>query len=181
MIRTPLSLALAAALCGVPGAAAAQNAASDTVMVEVENSAGEDAGTAEFEQLRHGLLVRLRLTNLTEGGHGVHLHETGACSPDLKAAGSHYNPLGSAHGFDAKGGYHVGALTNVFAGADGIAKADIFVPQVSLHGPENDRYPFTLKDDDGTALMIHADEDDYVSMSSAGAREACGVVFAPEG
>lgn len=149
----------------------------DTVSVSVTNAQGKDAGTVTFEQMQHGVVIRARLMNLTEGGHGFHLHETGKCSPDFKAAGGHYNPLGSGHGFDTENGYHVGDLPNIFAGADGIAQADLFVPQVTLRAKNGRTYPFTLDDADGSALIIHADTDDYVNMASAGAREACGVIF----
>lgn len=181
MIRNKAAFALAAALFATPAATiSAQPSAMDaTKTVRISNADGAAAGTIEFEQMRHGVLVRVRLENLTPGGHAVHLHETGKCSPDFKAAGGHYDPLSSNHGFDADGGYHVGDLPNVYAGQDGVAKADMFIPQVNLEGPANDRYPFTLKDDDGTAIIVHEQEGNYVDMDSAGGREACGVVFAP--
>ncbi len=146
--------------------------------VEVVLADGTPAGTVEFEEMRQGLVVRARLKNLTVGGHGVHLHQTGSCSPDFKAAGSHLDPVDAKHGFDGSGDYHVGDLSNIFAGTDGVAQADFFVPQVTLQARANKRYPFTLDDRDGTAIMIHADEDNYIDMDSAGGREACGVIFA---
>lgn len=184
MNAKPRALACAAALLASPATTAlAQHEKHEkhegTQTARIANADGENAGTIEFEQMRHGVLVRVRLENLTPGGHAVHLHETGRCSPDFKAAGGHYDPLDASHGFDAGGGYHVGDLPNVYAGADGIAKADMFIRQVSLHGPEDDLYPFTLKDDDGTAIIIHEQAGNYVDMDSAGGREACGVVFAP--
>ena len=51
------------------------------------------------------------------------------------------------------------------------------MPQVSLTGPENDRYPFTLQDADGSAIMVHARADDYRNMASSGERAACGVII----
>ncbi|MEE4154418.1 MAG: superoxide dismutase family protein [Erythrobacter sp.] len=185
MIAKQTALACAAALLASPAATAlaehhkGQHDSQAAETARITNADGEDAGTIEFEQMRHGVLVRLRLQNLTPGGHAVHLHTTGQCSPDFKAAGGHYDPLSSSHGFDAAGGYHVGDLPNVYAGQDGTAKADMFIPQVSLKGPANDRYPFTLRDDDGTAIIVHAQEGNYVDMDSAGGREACGVIFAP--
>ncbi len=184
MIATRSAFMLAAALCTSPaaitGAVAAQNSESrDTQSVRLSNADGEAAGTAEFKQVRHGVIISLDLENLTPGPHGLHIHETGACTPDFEAAGGHYDPLGAAHGFASEGGYHVGDLPNIHVGADGTARGDVFVQQVTLSGPDNGRYPFTLRDSDGSAIMIHAKADDYRSMDSAGGREACGVVFAP--
>ena len=149
-----------------------------SIEVSLRTADGTDAGIATVTQTEHGVVIVADLKNLTPGAHGFHIHETGACAPDFGAAGSHYNPLGSEHGFDGEGGYHVGDLPNIYAGEDGTASAEIFVPQINLMGPDNDRYPFTLSDDDGSALMVHANADDYSDMSSAGGREACGVIVA---
>ncbi|MEM7689560.1 MAG: superoxide dismutase family protein [Pseudomonadota bacterium] len=183
-IKQHAALILTAAL-GTAAATAAPLAAQalggpdeqDKRIVEVTTADGAQVGTIEFEQMRHGLVVRARLTGLTEGGHGVHLHQTGSCSPDFKAAGGHIDPLDAGHGFDGNGGYHVGDLPNIFAGADGVAKADFFVPQMTLRDKTSESFPFTLNDADGSAIIIHADEDNYIDMDSAGGREACGVIF----
>lgn len=169
----------ALALAAVP-LAAQEMQAQQRVEAEVKTADGRDAGTVSFEQAEHGVLVVARLQNLEPGPHGFHIHETGACSPDFKAAGSHYDPLGAEHSFAAAGGYHVGDLPNVHVGADGTATSEFFVPQVTLAGPENDRYPFTLDDADGSAIMVHASADDYAAMDSAGARAACGVIVPAE-
>lgn len=154
----------------------AMQADNDMVEVSLRTADGGDAGTATFEQAMHGVVISLDLKNLTPGPHGLHIHETGACTPDFKAAGGHYNPINAEHGFDTEGGYHVGDLPNISVAADGTARGDVFVPQVSLTGPENDRYPFTLSDADGSAIMVHAQADDYRAMDSSGDRAACGVI-----
>jgi Cu-Zn family superoxide dismutase len=177
----PLVALAAASSALAPAAFAHDDGDSMTHTVAMRNADGQDAGTIEFEQMRHGVLLRARLKNLTEGTHGLHLHQTGACSPDFKAAGGHYDPVGAEHGFASEGGYHVGDLPNVVAGADGMAEADILVPQVTLRDTGDAGYPYILDDADGTAVMIHAEADDYADMSSAGAREACGVVFPASG
>ena len=146
------------------------------VEVNLRTSDGGDAGTATFKQAMHGVVITLDLKNLSPGPHGFHIHETGACTPDFKAAGGHYNPINAEHGFDSEGGYHVGDLPNIAVASDGTARGDVFVPQVSLTGPENDRYPYTLRDADGSAIMVHAQADDYRAMASSGDRAACGVI-----
>lgn len=182
----PLSfLPAAAALCALTLAAAPSHAdhhePKGMVEAKVTTADGRDAGMVTFEQGEHGVLVVAHLKNLSQGPHGFHIHETGACTPDFKAAGSHYNPLDAEHGFESEGGYHVGDLPNVHVGADGTAMTEFFVPQVTLTGPENDRYPYTLDDADGSAIMIHASGDDYVRMDSAGERAACGVIVPKRG
>lgn len=176
---TPSHRRIAAALCAFALAApplAAQQVQTEQREVSLQTADGGDAGTVTFEQTEHGVLVVAQLRNLSRGPHGFHIHETGACSPDFKAAGSHYDPLGAEHGFKSSGGYHVGDLPNVHVGADGTAMTEFFVPQVTLTGAENDRYPFTLDDSDGSAIMVHASGDDYIRMDSAGERVACGVI-----
>lgn len=164
-----------------PAAQPAESAADRPVEASLRTAEGRDAGTVTFAQAEHGVLVVARLKNLAPGPHGFHIHETGACAPDFKAAGGHYNPLGSEHGFDAPGGYHVGDLPNVHVAADGTATSEFFVQQVTLAGPQDERYPYTLADADGSAIMVHAAGDDYVRMDSAGERAACGVIVSAEG
>ncbi|MEE4206457.1 MAG: superoxide dismutase family protein, partial [Erythrobacter sp.] len=127
-----------------------------SVRADVMTAEGEPAGRVMFEQTDHGVVIKARLMNLSPGEHGFHIHETGACSPDFKAAGGHYDPLRAKHGFDSEGGYHVGDLPNIIVEADGTAAADFFAPQLTLKSYENDRYPFTLDDADGSAVMVHA-------------------------
>jgi Cu-Zn family superoxide dismutase len=169
------------ALAALALPAAAASGQDDMVQVDLRTADGGEAGTATFTQMRHGVVITLELRNLTPGPHGLHIHETGACTPDFKAAGSHYDPIDAEHGFDSEGGYHVGDLPNIHVAADGTARGDVFVQQVTLIGRDNARYPFGLRDADGSALMVHAQGDDYKNMDSSGNREACGVIAPPRG
>jgi len=150
------------------------------VRADVMTAEGEPAGRVVFEQTEHGVVVKARLMNLDPGEHGFHIHETGACRPDFQAAGGHYDPLRAKHGFESDGGYHVGDLPNIIVEADGTAAADFFAPQLTLSPQEDNRYPFTLDDVDGSAIMVHAKGDDYQARppGSTGERVACGVIFA---
>jgi Cu-Zn family superoxide dismutase len=164
----------AAVLLAFP-ALAQQN---EMIEVGLMTAGGENAGTVTFEQVDHGVAITARLENLPEGPHGFHIHETGACEPDFGAAGGHYNPLDAAHGFDSPGGYHVGDLPNVYVAADGTATADFFAPQLTLAEEADDDFPFSLRDADGSAIMVHAQIDDYENEppGSSGDRLACGVI-----
>lgn len=138
---------------------------------------GTDVGTVTFTQTGHGVVMSVAVHGLPAGKHGLHIHQTGACSPDFMAAGGHFNPAAKEHGFHAEGGYHVGDLPNLDVGADGNATAEFFVPGVSIHGPASEMLPYVLHDEDGAAIMIHAATDDYKTMASSGGRQACGVII----
>lgn len=145
---------------------------------QVMTADGQEAGTVTFRQAEHGVVVTAQLRNLPEGPHGFHVHETGACEPDFTAAGGHYNPAGAEHGFDTAEGHHAGDLPNIHVAADGTAAAEVFAPQFTLSSGGGDGAPFALNDEDGSAIMVHAQADDYVSADSAGDRIACGVIAA---
>jgi Cu-Zn family superoxide dismutase len=175
-----------AAMVALPATGLAEDAAadmseSDTRSVALMTADGAEAGTATFRQAHHGVIIALDLANLTPGPHGLHLHETGACTPDFKAAGGHYNPQDAEHGFDTAGGHHVGDLPNIIVADDGTARGDVFVPKVSLTGSDDDHNPNSLSDADGSAIMVHAGADDYRDMASSGDRVACGVIMPPQG
>lgn len=180
MRTIPVFLALAAATAlALP--AAAQD--GDTITAEVVTEDGQNAGTVTLTQVQHGVVVNADLTSLPPGAHGFHIHETGACQPEFTAAGGHYAPTENEHGFDSEKGYHAGDLPNIHVAEDGTAKADFFAPHLTLSAePQNPgEAPFTLRDQDGSAIMVHGAADNYVSADSAGPRIACGVIAAPQG
>jgi Cu-Zn family superoxide dismutase len=106
--------------------------------------------------------------------HGFHIHEKGDCSAaDASSAGGHFNPAGVAHGNPEAPPHHAGDLDNITADANGVARINAHVPNVSLGGdPAHDIL--------NRALVVHADADDYRSQPSgnSGARIACGVITA---
>ncbi len=143
-----------------------------TATAQMKGTDGAEMGTVTIEQGPHGLIIQANLHGLSEGGHGFHIHEFGACEPDFKAAGGHLNLEGRSHGARAIDGSHTGDLPNIYAGPGGVARADVFTDEVTLDGDA----PHTLFDADGSAIIIHAGPDDYLDMASAGARVACGVI-----
>ena len=157
-------LAAAGLMLGLAGAATAQDGMATAALKTAD---GADAGTVTFQEMPAGVLVKADLTGLPPGAHGFHIHQTGACTPDFKAAGEHLAPDGHEHGFGATAEPHAGDLPNIVAGDDGAASAEFL----------DWRLKFTdLMDDDGSAIMVHADPDDYMDKSSAGDRFACGVI-----
>ncbi|MBT2569440.1 superoxide dismutase family protein [Planococcus sp. ISL-110] len=143
--------------------------------VEMMNSDGDSIGTAELSQEDAGVAVVLEIENLEQGMHGIHFHETGLCeAPDFESAGAHFNPTGAMHGKDHPDGPHAGDLPNIEANDDGTVTQEFIAENVTLAiGEEN-----SLLKEGGTALVIHAREDDHTTDPSgdSGDRIACGVV-----
>ncbi len=136
---------------------------------------GVPAGTVQI--LANGGQVSLAVaaTGLAEGEHGFHLHTTGACTrPGFESAGGHLNPLGRTHGSLSDRGPHVGDMPNLTIRSGGSGSATVDLPGTRAQIEE------WLFDDDGTAVIIHAQPDDYRTdpTGNAGARVACGVVQA---
>ena len=153
---------------------ASSAAAQETATANLQNQDGQDVGTVELQQTPNGVLVTANLSNLPAGEHGFHIHETGQCEGDFTSAGGHYSPDGSEHGFLVEGGPHAGDMPNVHVTEGGALTIEYLVGGVSLEeGAEG-----ALRDDDGSAIVIHANADDYESQPSgnAGDRIACGVV-----
>ncbi len=133
---------------------------------------GQAMGEVTLTQTPTGVLIYAEVTGVSPGAHGFHIHGVGACSPDFKAAGSHFAPGGEPHGFLHEDGPHAGDLPNIYAGQDGNARAEYFTAAVTL----DDGADHSLFDEDGSAFVVHAGPDDHVDVASAGARVACGVI-----
>ena len=121
--------------------------------------------------------ISAKITGLTEGKHGFHIHQFGNLIEGCKTAGPHYNPFNRLHGGpeDDEENRHVGDLGNVVAGADGVAEYEIEDHLVSLWG---EHVVF------GRSCVVHANEDDLgkgghelsKTTGNAGGRLACGTI-----
>lgn len=134
---------------------------------------GVPVGTVQVYARGDATFLTVAATGLAPGAHGFHLHTTGTCTaPDFKSAGGHLNPLGRQHGSLNPAGKHLGDLNNLDVGASGTVSEsyDLMVGREALQE--------ALFDADGSAVVIHADPDDYKSdpTGNAGARVACGVL-----
>jgi superoxide dismutase, Cu-Zn family len=173
MRLTAKSLLAAAALSLVASAAGAQDqpagdlAPDGAVMARMKNVDGTDIGTVTLRSMRSGVHVEVDLADLPAGPHGIHIHETGACTPDFEAAGEHLAPDGGEHGFAKTEDAHPGDLPNLVVAEDGTAQAEFMNWRLSFE---------QLLDDDSSAIIVHAREDTYMDPDSAGERLACGVV-----
>ncbi len=177
--------ALGAAAFSAPAFAADQHgdhahAAAEAHAVLIDRARNE-IGHARFQQGQRGVLITIELDTPVEaahGWHGVHLHMIGDCSnEDFTSSGGHINPSGRGHGLLNPEGPDNADLPNVYVHSDGALRAQLFTESVSLNGEYGAP---ALLDEDGSALVIHDNEDDHVSqpIGGAGARHVCGVIEA---
>ena len=114
--------------------------------------------------------VTIEPGKVSAGWHGVHFHGVGDCSDREKflASKSHVNHGGRKHGLLNPEGPDDGDLPNVFAAADGSVNAEVSSPTPLA----------ALRDADGSAFVMHANEDDHMAqpIGGAGARIACAVI-----
>ena len=150
-----------------------------TGQAAIINGQGADIGKATLTQGPTGLLIKVEAAGLTPGWHGIHIHATGQCAAPFTSAGAHINHTDpkTPHGLLNAQGPDDGDLPNLYAAADGSAKAEFFTTQarISQDGPGQ-----WLWDADGSALVIHAAADDHASqpIGGAGDRVACAVLSA---
>ncbi|MBI4398316.1 MAG: superoxide dismutase family protein [Candidatus Omnitrophica bacterium] len=152
----------------------AQSEAAKQARAAIMDAQGKEIGTALFSETPGGVDIAVRVSGLSPGPHGIHVHENGICEgPDFKSAGGHFNPTGKEHGLNNPNGSHCGDLPNLEAGADGTADTVL-----TLHGVTLGDGPNSLLKPGGTALIIHASQDDAVTdpAGNSGARIACGVI-----
>ena len=168
-----LALAVAAAACsrssGEAGASPEQIAKGT-----FHDAQGRRIGVATFTHSGATPQLEVSVSQLAPREHGFHVHAVGVCTPpDFKSAGGHLNPGDKHHGRLNPEGPHLGDLPNLMVGADGSADTTFTVPEALLGAGEG-----SLFQSEGTALVIHAEPDDYRTDPSgnSGDRIACAVI-----
>jgi Cu-Zn family superoxide dismutase len=134
------------------------------------SAAGQQIGTVRAWQSAGGVSFRIDAAGLPPGIHGIHVHPIGRCDPpDFASAGTHWNPTGRQHGLNNPQGPHAGDLPNVTVAATGALQETVVLPHHTLT---------ELLDADGSAILIHANSDDYVSQPSgnSGPKIACAII-----
>lgn len=161
-----------------PVAVMAEDAKPMSAAANIINNENVVIGQALFRQLEAGVEVSVMVHSISEGKHGIHLHEHGTCkdTESFKASGGHILHDSKPHGLDHEEGPDAGDLINLEARKDGTAFYRYMNDRISING-END-LP-ALLDEDRSALIIHAKADDQVSqpIGGAGERIACGEIF----
>lgn len=158
----------------------------------VQNAEGEELGTVEFSEAGDGqeaTSVKVKLSGLEPGYYGLHVHSNGLCESESSApddpseTGAFLSAGGHLGGDVARHPDHAGDLPALLVMESGEANMTF---QTDRLNAEN------LLDDDGSALMIHSDPDNYAnvperyasegpdegtqSTGDTGSRLACGVI-----
>ena len=128
-------------------------------------------GAVQLRQEGDGVVLLAKVSGLTPGAHGFHIHEKGDCSaPDGTSAGGHFNPTAKPHGHPGHGDHHSGDLPQLVADASGNATLE-----ARLSGVDLGTGPLGIA---GRSFVIHAAPDDFTSQpaGNSGPRIACGVI-----
>jgi Cu-Zn family superoxide dismutase len=143
---------------------------------KIANAQGKEIGSAKITSTADGVKISVKVSDLTAGDHGIHIHNVGKCEgPGFTTAGGHFNPTSAHHGTKNTQDPHphLGDLQNLVVTDKGKGDATFMVTGVTLGDGPN-----SLFHDGGTSLVIHAKADDYTSDPSgnSGDRIACGVI-----
>lgn len=145
---------------------------------DIINNAGDKIGIVYAKQGTQGVLLRLDITNLPTGIHGMHFHNIGDCSEHkhFQTAGGHIDTHKKPHGFFNQNGPHEGNLPNLIIDSHGKAVVELYSQMVSIR-----KGKIALLDDNGSTLIIHKNPDDHITqpIGGAGERIACGI-FKPK-
>lgn len=169
------------ALVALSAAVALAQAQTGGMKAHAEIKGEGITGRAELVERKQGTgtVVDLTVTvsGLKPGRHGVHLHQTGKCEAPFTSAGGHFDP-GPASNTDpdANHPFHMGDVPNLEVGQDGKGTLKAVTTRVTLSPG-----PLSVFDDDGTAIIVHANEDQGITGApksgvSGGPRAACGVI-----
>ena len=175
-----IGLAAVAAIAGALIVGATASASASRAEASLVGADGSPVGWARLTEDATGTVhVNVHVTGLTPGLHGIHIHAVGQCTlgttPTFSSAGGHHNPLQHEHGLSSPTGGHAGDLPNLIVNEQGIGHLDAMTTLATLSGG-----PVSLFDGDGSALIIHALEDDQITnpTGNSGGRIACGVITA---
>jgi Cu-Zn family superoxide dismutase len=156
---------LTVSACGDDGAEPrpeSPQGAGPSTSADLTGPDGESVGSVTFAFEDGGpTQVDVVITDLTPGVHGFHLHTTGACEPDsadptdpsktgdFLSAGGHLAQEGQSHGD------HSGDLPPLLVAEDGTASMTVTTDRVGRDD---------VLDEDGTAVMVHADPDNFANI-----------------
>jgi superoxide dismutase, Cu-Zn family len=140
------------------------------VCVVYPTQGNQVTGLITFTKVEGGVQVVADLQGLSQGKHGIHVHECGDCSAaDGSSAGGHFNPMSKSHGSPMDAMRHEGDMGNIEADTSGKAHLEYIDNTLSLEGETSII---------GRSVIIHKNEDDLKSQpaGNAGPRVACGVI-----
>jgi len=147
-----------------------------TVFAITAQGQGDSLGTLMLMDSPKGLVITPRLSHLSPGDHGFHLHEHADCGPGEKdgkvqagiAAGGHFDPDNTKMHMGPEGQGHKGDLPVLKVDADGTAHTTVVAPRLKL------------ADVAGHSFVIHEGPDNYSDqpkpLGGGGARIACAAL-----
>jgi Cu-Zn family superoxide dismutase len=167
-----VSLAVAGCCTGTTAPEDHRHHVMNAIAVVTSADNGTVHGTVKFSQKDENVTIVADIQGLPPNtNHGFHIHEFGDISDMAnKSVGGHYNPEGRLHGSPESPAHHAGDLGNITADANGVARYELVVNDITIAGREN---PIL-----GRSVVIHADTDDMTSQPSgnSGLMIAAGVV-----
>lgn len=177
--------------CGDDGSPSERSAAKERKSLDVtlKLAEGGSAGSASLTETEGGLEVRARVRGLEPGFHGFHVHEAGVCDPDAREDGERApfsSAMGHLVGEGVEHGAHAGDLPTLLVRKEGTAILTAVTDRLRLAD---------VRDQDGSALMVHAMRDNQANIperyksegeagpdaetlatGDSGDRAACGVI-----
>lgn len=185
------SSALLISGCGASGEVAVEGTAEagPAATATLQDKEGSEAGTVRISDVATGTEVRVEINGVEPGFYGLHVHGTGLCEPESAApgkpdvTGAFLSAGGHLGAEESEHPDHAGDLPSVYVTEGGqgtlMTITDRFTTEDLIGGA-------------GTALMLHADPDNYGNVperyapagpdedtlraGDAGPRLACGVV-----
>ena len=136
---------------------------------------GEQRGEVVVADAPSGVLMRVRVSGLTPGWHGIHLHMVADCSDmaaGFKESGGHVDPENHEHGLENAAGSERGDLPNIYADSNGDATAEFFRQGLNLNPSEQGAAangPLTRTTDDSATTPVGSDR-----LAAPGAGPASG-------
>jgi Cu-Zn family superoxide dismutase len=174
----------------LPGHAAKVTAAADIKGCTDARISGSATLTEETsEEGIKEVKIHLKVDGLSDGKHAVHIHQTAACEP-CGAAGGHHDPgpfgqtrpdsaVDDFPAPDINHPYHMGDLINIEV-KNGKGSMMHTTNRITLSPGR-----LSILDADGSAFIIHTNEDTYCDEESelmrgcaGGSRDACGIIRA---
>jgi superoxide dismutase, Cu-Zn family len=179
----------AAAAARSPSAADLSSAGSGGLVAQLVDPEGRQVGVATLSEAEGGTRVEVEVTGLPPGFHGFHLHSVGLCEPDSPSptdpsmTGDFLSAGGHIGAGETDHGEHPGDLPLLYVTKAGTGTLTAVTDALTLD---------QLTDEDGSAVMVHADRDNYANVperyatdgpdqmtrntGDAGGRIACGTV-----
>ncbi len=150
---------------------------------------GAEVGTATLSEADGATQVSVEVDGLPPGFHGFHVHAVGVCEADSAnptdpaMTGDFLSAAGHIGAGESDHGQHAGDLPLLYVSQSGTGSLTAVTDALTFAD---------LTDDDGSAVMVHADPDNYAniperyapggpdqmtrSTGDAGGRIACGPV-----